>query len=209
MLNAQRLEEGWFILKLCQFHQSRGDYSMNFHTELVNGRKDIEQLCKAACEVFSTEVPQWIHHKCSVTGCTTGYATLDGNEKITRTMCSAPHSKVYIPSGGVSVMSCCPNTPALGGNKVKGSKYCSSHQNLEGTREGRSPLDLSHDPDNAHFKAPFFAKSIVDYIVHGMTKLTATIGEVPDDNIRRKLDEVSPTKFKTKCHFKHLALEIF
>ena len=76
MLNAQRLEEGWFILKLCQFHQSMGDYSRNFHTELVNGRKDIEQLCKAAYEVFSTEVPQWIQHKCSVTGCSTGYATL-------------------------------------------------------------------------------------------------------------------------------------
>ena len=55
----------------------------------------------------------------------------------------------------------------------------------------------------------FFAPSVVDYIVHGMTKVTATIGEVPDDNIRRKLDEVSPTKFKTKCHFKHVALEIF
>ena len=172
MLNAQRLEEGWFILKLCQFHQSRGDYSMNFHTELVNGRKDIEQLCKAAYEVFSTEVPQWIHHKCSVTGCTTGYATLDGNEKITRTMCSAPHSKVYIPSGGVSVMSCCPNTPALGGNKVKGSKYCPSHQNLEDTRGDGSPLDLSHDPDNARFKA-FSANDI-----HNETDLQASESDV-------------------------------
>ena len=145
MLNAQRLEEGWFILKLCQFHQSRGDYSRNFHTELVNGRKDIEQLCKAAYEVFSTEVPQWIHHKCSVTGCSTGYETLDGNEKLTRTMCSAPHCKVYIRSGGVSVISCCRNTPALGGNNVKGYKYCPSHQNHEDTQslgDGR-PLDMT------------------------------------------------------------------
>ena len=44
---------------------------------------------------------------------------------------------------------------------------------------------------------PFFAPSVVDYIVHGMTKVTATIGEVPDDNIRRKLEEVSPLKFNT------------
>ena len=76
-------------------------------------------------------------------------------------MCSAPHCKVYIRSGGVSVMSCCPNTPALGGNNVKGYKYCPSHQNLEDTQSlgDGCPLDISHDPDNAHFKA-FWAHDI-------------------------------------------------
>lgn len=32
----------------------------------------------------------------------------------------------------------------------------------------------------------FLALSVVDYIVHGMAKVTAAIGEVPDDNIRKK-----------------------
>ena len=93
-MNAQRLEEGWFILKLCQFYQCRGNFSKNFHTTLVNGRKDLEELCNQAYKIFSMEPPTWIQHSCRVPGCSTGYATLDGNEKITRMMCSAPSSKV-------------------------------------------------------------------------------------------------------------------
>ena len=155
-MNAQRLEEGWFILKLCQFYQCRGNFSKNFHTTLVNGRKDLEELCKQAHQIFSTEPPTWIQHSCRVPGCSKGYATLDGNEKITRTMCSAPSSKVQIPTSGISVMSCCPNTPALGGNKKAGSKYCSDHSFLDSKPGSQAtvtgnPTNLSRDPANERF----------------------------------------------------------
>ena len=47
----------------------------------------------------------------------------------------------------------------------------------------------------------FFAPSVVDYIVHGMNKVTATPKEVPYQHIKSKLKEVSQ-KFNAKCHFK-------
>ena len=69
---------------------------------------------------------------------------LDGNEKVTRTMCSAPKCKVKLPSTGISVMSVCPNTPKLGGGGHQASKYCTVHKDLEDT----VVLDLTSDPEN-------------------------------------------------------------
>ena len=96
---------------------------MNMHTELVNCRRDLELLCKGVYDVIITEVPKWLYHTCSTSGCAQRFAVLDGNEKLTRTMCSAPQCKVKIPSTGISVMSVCPNTPELGGNHHQASKY--------------------------------------------------------------------------------------
>ena len=61
---------------------------------------------------------------------------------------------------------------------MKGSKYCRSHQNLEDTQSvgDGSPLDLSHDPDNARFKA-FSAHDI-----HNDTDLQASES---DDGCRK------------------------
>ncbi len=59
-LNPQRLEERWFVYRLAEFFQERNRAAENFHTQLVNGRKDIEKLCKLAYEVFSCEAPLWM-----------------------------------------------------------------------------------------------------------------------------------------------------
>ena len=147
-LNSQRLEEGWFIYRIGLFHQGRGRMKVNMHTELVDCRRDLELLCKGVYDVIITEVPKWLYHTCSTSGCTQRFAVLDGNEKLTRTMCSAPQCKVKIPLTGISVMSVCPNTPELGGNHRQASKYCSAHSNLKEAPFSSQILDLETDPDN-------------------------------------------------------------
>ena len=147
-MNAQRLEEGWLLLRLGIFYQSRGMYAKNLITEHINGRKNFEECCKEAYILISSETPVWIYHTCTVPGCTERYCTIDGNEKLTRTMCAAPKSKVKIPSCGISVMSICPNSPALGGYHVHGSKFCKDHLYLENDPDIDIQLDLTSDPDN-------------------------------------------------------------
>ena len=99
-------------------------------------------------DVIITEVPKWLYHTCHTSGCTQRFTVLDGNEKLTITMCSAPRCKVKIPSTGLSVMSVCPNTPELGGNHHQALKYCSVHSNLEETSSSSQILDLGTDLDN-------------------------------------------------------------
>ena len=101
-------------------------------------------------DIIITEVPKWIHHICTVPGCVHRFAMLDNNEKLTRTMCSAPQCKVKIPSTGISVMSVCPNTSELGGNYHLASKYCGAHNTLHqsSTPSSASVLDLATDPDS-------------------------------------------------------------
>ena len=88
-LNHQRLEEAWFIHRIGMFYQQRGILNVNLHTEIRNCRKDIEKLCSNVYDVIVKEVPRWISHMCSVPGCAERFAMLDGNEKLTRSMCSA------------------------------------------------------------------------------------------------------------------------
>ena len=148
-LNPQRLEERWFIYGIGRFPQRRGGMKVNIHTELINCRRDLEMLCKGVYDVIITEVPKWLYHTCSVSGCMQRFAVLDGNEKLTRTMCSAPWCKVKIPSTGISVMSVRPNIPELGGNHHQASKYCSAHSGLQQSSPSTSQiLDLETDPDN-------------------------------------------------------------
>ena len=49
-------------------------------------RRDIEGLCQRAMLTASTSPPRWVKHSCKVPGCKEGMATIDGNEKLTRTM---------------------------------------------------------------------------------------------------------------------------
>ncbi len=150
-LNPQRLEEGWFIYNLITFYKKWSNPSVNLYTPMTNGRKNLEKLCEHAIDILCVEPPPWINHSCKIPGCAARYATLDGNAKITRTMCAAPRSQVQIPAGRISVMSCCPNTPSLGGFHCSGSKYCDRHSYLAMPQDTTSPHlnhDLSSDPQN-------------------------------------------------------------
>ena len=66
----------------------------NFAVYNVGNRRDIELLHQRAMLTISTLPPRWVQHSCKVAGCKEGMVTIDGNEKLTRTMCAAPKSKV-------------------------------------------------------------------------------------------------------------------
>ena len=66
---------------------------------------------------------------CQTKGCSEGYATVDGVEKIRRPMCAVPKDKVKVLPNCPSVIQCCQNTPVLGGKNKKPSKFCAEHSN--------------------------------------------------------------------------------
>ena len=58
------------------------------------------------------------------------------NDKIRRTICSAPKTKVRLSKNLARVVLCCPNCPVKGNQFQRESKYCERHQNLEQERLG-------------------------------------------------------------------------
>ena len=48
-LNAQRLEEGWFLYRIGLFYQERGEMKANMHTKVVNFRRDFKALSGILC----------------------------------------------------------------------------------------------------------------------------------------------------------------
>ena len=68
---------------------------------------------------------------CEVPGCSEGYISVDGLEKVCRTMCATPKEKIHASKEG-NFIKCCTNTPTLGGKSQKASKYCWEHLHLEG-----------------------------------------------------------------------------
>ena len=78
-----------------------------------------------------------------------GLPIVDGNEKVHRTMCAAPKQSVYIEGGKFSLMSCCLNTPALGGKHQTASKYCKFHKDLDTKGDPASiKINLKDDIQN-------------------------------------------------------------
>ena len=132
-LNDKRLEDGWFIYHLAEFHCHNGTLNhANFHTVRdCSNRRNIECLCEEATHILSTKSPKWVKHICDTKGCSEGFAVVDGNEKVNRSMCAAPKSKVYLDQQKINMMQCCPRSPASGGKSKKPSKFCHLHSFLD------------------------------------------------------------------------------
>lgn len=60
----------------------------------------------------------WIHHSCAIKGYAEGYVTIDGNEKLRRSICSQSGEKI-ISTEGLRVQVCCPEDPGLVGKFKK------------------------------------------------------------------------------------------
>ena len=83
------------MYQLAPFSQHNVLDTVDISTEALPGNhKDIEHLYRKANLHLSQIPPKWVHHSCDVKGCKEGLATIDGNEKIRRSMCAAPKSKV-------------------------------------------------------------------------------------------------------------------
>ena len=70
---------------------------------------------------------KWIDHQCTSKGCTEGYASIDGNEKLKRPMCATPKDNVKRGKGMPSTVHCCPMSPLRGNQSQKPRTYCQEH----------------------------------------------------------------------------------
>ena len=132
MLNVTRLEDGWFLYHIVRIFSELGLLEHHdFASYTVGNRRDMELFCQKAMLVISTSPPRWVQHSCSVPGCKEGMITIDGNEKLTRSMCSAPKSKMLCPINHVNIVQCCSRSPVTGGKHQQSSKFCQEHQHLD------------------------------------------------------------------------------
>lgn len=157
-LTAERLEEVWFMWEIVSFYKEIGDLeNTNLMTDsdyLQPGhRRDIDRLCSDAMEVIFKQENRAIHHTCSVTGCKEGFIMIDGIEKIRRPQCAAPKTAIKLAKSMPKVISCCPNTPQIGNQSRKPSKYCSEHQHLN-TKQTEDSEQLTEPKINENGKRP-------------------------------------------------------
>ncbi|CAC5399758.1 HARBI1 [Mytilus coruscus] len=61
---------------------------------------------------------KWVEHACNVMGCKDRYCTIDGNEKLRRSICDNGGDKI-INDKGLTVQDCCPEDPEFGGKHGK------------------------------------------------------------------------------------------
>ena len=139
--------------------------------------------------------PRWVSHKCTFKGCSEGFAVVDGNEKVNRTVCAAPRSKVRLPSQHFCMTSLCCRSPLTGGKHVKASKFCALHIGLEndGTSSSQgtsfSSTALAEAP-NPHTLNPILLKD--------------KVGEVPENDDatksqRKRCDKVLRENCRCTC----------
>ena len=177
LLYDQRLVEGWFVWKVVSyFDSSRCLSSTGFSSFFsTSHRIDLEGMCSMAWQHILSSPNERIHHSCTVKGCKEGYVTIDGLEKVTRTICAAPKEKLKLPPGFPNIIQCCHNSPMMGGRFAKASTYCSEHQDLQ------TQASVATDPPPVY------------------TKLThETTGKLPDND-----DEVVLTGCKKKVNRYH------
>jgi hypothetical protein len=57
-------------------------------------------------------------HRCESRGCSEGYFTIDGNEKLRRCLCAYP-KKIHIGEDGLKIHHVCSNDPEYGNQGKK------------------------------------------------------------------------------------------
>ena len=130
-LNADRVEECYFLWKTINLFRKNGSlYLLNVKQADVEGkRRSLEEICLESCKLICKLQNMWIHHRCEVPGCTEGYISVDGLQKVRRPMCVAPKEKLYVKKREGNFIKCGSNT--LTGKSQKASKFCWEHLHLE------------------------------------------------------------------------------
>ena len=100
--------------------------------------------------VETSEMDSFLFNTCKVPGCSEGYISVDGLEKVCRTMCAAPKEKIHASKQEGNFIKCCTNTPTLGGKSQKASKYCWEHLHIEGNNW---EVDRTRKRDNVQYRS--------------------------------------------------------
>ena len=176
-LNEKRLEDGWFMYNVILYHQSAGCLeTQDLGCDLNKGkRRDIDDLCEQVNLHRSLSSPRWVSHQCTLKGCSEGFAVVDGNEKLNRTVCAAPRSKVCLPNQHICMTTLCCRSPVTGGKHVQASKFCALHvvdnsgtsSSSQGTQSSSTSLQIADAP-NPHTPNPILKRD--------------KVGEVPEND---------------------------
>ena len=161
-LNEKRPEDGW------SYHPLPPMCWLSWNTRLwmwyqQGKRRDIDDLCEEVNLHRSLTSPRWVSYKCTLKGCSEGFAVVDRNEKLNRTVCAASRSKVRLPNQYIRMTSLCCRSPLTGGKHVKASKFCALHVGLENdgtsSSEGTSCSSTAlPEASNLHTPNPYFIK---------------------------------------------------
>lgn len=156
-LNEKRLEDSWFLYHILYYKSQSCLKTKDLGTDPNRGnRRDMEDLCELVNLHRSLRSPQWVAHKCKMSGCSNGIAVVDGNEKINRPICAAPKSKLSLPDQHICMTSLCSRSPATGGKHVK-PKFCTYHADLDQQSISSTPTPSSSTP-TPHTPNPILEK---------------------------------------------------
>ena len=144
----------WSMVKFYMRHGSLHSTYLNATVGEASHRKNIEEECEAACKIIETEPNRWIKHTCNIRGCKEGYVTVDGNEKLKRPICAAPHNKEPNPRHMPQIVGCCKNTHIYGNSAIPPSKYCQDHDQKPGASEC-TQSHVSDEEENRNDIPPF------------------------------------------------------
>lgn len=132
--SSQRIEEVWFMWVLVLVYHELGTLSRtNLHCDFgqISKRRNIEQLCETLWKELNALPNKWVMHSCHIKGCKEGYVTIDGNEKLKRPKCAAPHNREQLRHDLPTIVRCCTKYPLLGGKHLLPGRYCDEHANID------------------------------------------------------------------------------
>ncbi|CAG2216851.1 unnamed protein product [Mytilus edulis] len=135
----------------------------------------------------------WIHHSCAVKGCTEGYVTIDGNEKLRRSICSQSGEKI-LSSEGLRVQDCCPEDPGFGGRFKKPVKFCVNHQECVENEENKDGNEMTVRKSSRKRKLPLYLKEYESlYSDESIERIIVTDEEVKSCKDKSKLNKFYKT----------------
>jgi len=65
------------------------------NTDVERKWRCLEEICLETWKSICKPQDKWNHHRCEVLGCSEGYNSVDGLEKVCRTTCAAPKEKFH------------------------------------------------------------------------------------------------------------------
>ena len=128
ILKTARVEECYFLRKAINLFRKKCIrlYLFNAKQSDVEGKRQcLEEICLKTWKSIYELQNKWIHHTCKVLSCSEH--SVDGLEKVCRTICAAPKEKIHASKEDDNLIKCYTNTPTLARKSQRASKCCWEH----------------------------------------------------------------------------------
>ena len=147
-LSKEILEHAWLTRHCIEFLKNRNILStFDFNIGKGSRMDRMHQILGEIKAMIISEKPPMLDHACDVPGCAEGYASVDGNEKVDRTICAAPKCKIQFSKNMAKVYNCCPNSPVFGNQYQPESRFCKDHQHLSDKSKKKTSKENNKSPN--------------------------------------------------------------